>query len=65
MSNPSPKFLKPHDGLTATQRKSCGLEKVAPRVRLDGEAMPRMICNASIREVYRTGQGDNAGVRTL
>lgn len=65
MSNPNPKFLRPKDGLTATQRKSCGLEKVPPRVRQEGEATTRMVCNASIREVYKTGHGDNPWVRSL
>jgi len=59
MSNPNPKYLKPHDGLTATQRKSLGLEKAPPRIRQPGEAMPITYCNASIKTKYVSGWGDN------
>ena len=65
MSNPNPKILKPKEGLTDTQRKSCGLEKVPPRVRQEGEATPRMICNASTRDVYEPGMGDNAWISRI
>ena len=43
----NPKFLKPHDDLTATQRKSLGLHKTPPRPRLPGEAAPRIYVNAT------------------
>lgn len=43
MNTKSPKFLKPHEGLTATQRKSLGLEKVPPRERQAGEAMGSLV----------------------
>jgi hypothetical protein len=59
MSNPNPKYLKPHDGLTATQRKSLGLEKVPPRERQAGEAMPITYCNASTKGRYVAGFGDS------
>jgi hypothetical protein len=58
MSNPNPRFLKPHDGLTDTQRKSLGLEKVPARVRKPGEAMPITYCNASTIGSYVPGWGD-------
>lgn len=57
--NKNPKFLKPHVELTATQRKSLGLEKVPPRVRLEGEAMPITYCNASTKGRYVSGWGDS------
>lgn len=56
--NKNPKYLKPHDGLTATQRKSLGLEKVPPRVREPGEATSILICNASTKGRYVTGYGE-------
>lgn len=59
MSNQSPKFLKPQDGLTETQRKKLGLEKVPPRVRMEGEAMPMTFCNASTKGRYVSGWGDS------
>ena len=65
MKEKTPKYLKPKDVLTFTQRKSCGLQKVPPRVREEGEATPRMICNASIKEHYKVGMGDNAWQRSL
>ena len=48
----NPKFLKPHGDLTATKRKSLGLQRVPPRPRLPGEAGPRIYVNASQRESY-------------
>ena len=45
----NPKFLKPHDNLTATQRKSLGLHKTPPRERHPGEAQPRIYVNATQR----------------
>ena len=45
----NPKFLKPHDNLTATQRKSLGLPKTPPRPRLPDEAQPRIYVNATQR----------------
>lgn len=56
--NQNPKYLKPHDGLTATQRKSLGLEKVPPRVREPGEATSIIVCTASAPRGYSTGDGD-------
>jgi len=58
MSNPNPKYLKPHAGLTDTQRKSLGLERVPPRIRQPGEAPSITYCNASIKQAYRYGDGD-------
>lgn len=43
----NPKFLKPHDNLTATQRKSLGLHKTPPRERHPDEAAPRIYVNAT------------------
>ena len=43
----NPKFLKPHDNLTATQRKSLGLPKTPPRERHPDEAAPRIHVNAT------------------
>ena len=54
----NPTFLKPQDGLTETQRNRLGLEKVAPRKRLPNEATSIVICNASSKTPYRTGQGE-------
>ena len=51
-ANPNPKYLKPHNGLTATQRKRLALEKSPPRQRLPTEAQPRIHVNASQRESY-------------
>lgn len=45
----NPKFLKPSDELTATQRKSLGLQKVPPRQRDPDEAGPRIYVNATQR----------------
>jgi hypothetical protein len=56
----NPKYLKPQEGLSATQRKSLGLEKTAPRQRMPGEAMPTTICNSMSRDTYHTGDGDFA-----
>lgn len=58
MANPS--FLKPQDGLTATQRKSLGLQKVPPRKRLPDEAQPRIYVNASQR-VGKNGSNSYTG----
>lgn len=43
----NPKFLKPHDELTATQRKSLGLPKTPPRERHPDEAPHRIYVNAT------------------
>ena len=43
----NPKFLKPHDDLTATQRKSLGLPKTPPRDKHPDEAAPRIYVNAT------------------
>ena len=43
----NPKFLKPHENLTATQRKSLGLHKTPPRERHPDEAQPRIYVNAT------------------
>ena len=56
----SPKYLQPHNELTATQRKSLGLEKSPPRERAPGEATSIAICNSTVREPYRTGHGEVA-----
>lgn len=56
----SPKYLQPQTGLTATQRKSLGLEKVAPRERAPGEATSVVICNSNTMGTYRTGYGEVA-----
>ena len=58
MSNPNPRYLKPHDGLTETQRKSLGLQKVPPRHRAPGEATSTTFGNATTPRNYRTGDGD-------
>ena len=58
MSNKSPKFLKPHNELTYTQRKSLGLPKVAPRNREPGEATSMTFGNCTTPRNYRTGDGD-------
>lgn len=54
----SPKYLKPKDGLTATQRKSLGLPVTKHHARAPGTATAQLICNASMRETYRSGDGD-------
>lgn len=58
MSNPNPRYLKPHDGLTDTQRKSLGLQKVPQRKRLPGEATSKTVGNCTTPRNYRTGDGD-------
>jgi hypothetical protein len=60
MKPKNPTYLKPMEGLTPTQRKSLGLEKVAPRQRHPGEATSIVICNASTKEAYSTGYGEVA-----
>lgn len=61
--NPNPRFLVPSEGLTATQRKSLGLQKVPPRPRLPGEAGPRIYVNASQRESYTGAELKEAPAR--
>ena len=56
----NPKFLKPHDDLTATQRKSLGLHKTPPRERHPDEAAPRIHVNASQR-VAKNGDNSYTG----
>jgi len=56
----NPKFLKPQDGLTATQRKSLGLPKTPPRERLPEEARPRIYVNAS-QFVGKKGENSYTG----
>ena len=56
----NPKFLKPHDSLTATQRKSLGLPKTPPRERHPDEAAPRIYVNATER-VGRDGSNSYLG----
>lgn len=60
MSNPNPRYLKPQEGLTASQRRTMKLGPYAgPRQRNQGEAGSVTYCNGSITEPYRTGQGDH------
>lgn len=71
----NPCFLKPKDELTATARKSLGLQKCQPRQRLPGEAGPRIYVNASQRESYtgaelkeapaRAGSMDAYAIKTI
>lgn len=56
----NPKFLKPSDELTATQRKSLGLKKTPPRERRPDEAQPRIYVNASQR-VAKNGDNSYTG----
>lgn len=57
MANPNPRYLKPQVGLTATQRKSLGLEQV--KYIRDPEATPpRTFVNASMPKGYRSGDGE-------
>jgi len=56
----NPKFLKPHENLTATQRKSLGLPKTPPRERHPDEAAPRIHVNASQR-VGKNGSNSYTG----
>ena len=58
MSNPNPRYLKPHDGLTDTQRKLLGLQKAPPRQRTPGEATSKTVGNCTTPRNYRTGDGD-------
>jgi hypothetical protein len=58
MTAKNPKYLKPMEGLTATQRKSLGLPCTPPRVRHPDEATSVVICNASTKEPYSTGCGE-------
>ena len=54
----SPRYLQPHNELTATQRKSLGLAKVPPRVRAAGEATSLTVCNSTTTGTYNTGYGE-------
>lgn len=54
----NPKYLKPKEGLTATQRKSLGLPVTKAQPRPPGTATSPLICNAAVRETYRSGDGD-------
>ena len=46
--------------LSKTVRRMYG--KFKPRIRAENEALPVQVCNASVRETYRTGDGDIAQV---
>ena len=61
--NKNPRFLKPKDEITATARKSLGLQKEPPRIRLPGEAGPRIYVNASQRESYTGAELKEAPAR--
>ena len=56
----NPKFLKPQESLTATQRKSLGLQKAPPRERHPDEAQPRIYVNAT-QFVSKNGSGSYTG----
>lgn len=60
MSNQNPTFLKPHDGLTATQRKSLGLGPPIKFVRDPAATPSRTFVNSTITSPYRTGDGEQA-----
>lgn len=51
-------YLKPSEGLTASQRRTLGLARTPPRKRDPREATPTTICNSTTRDRYRTGDGE-------
>ena len=58
MANPNPRYLKPQEGLTATQRKSLGLGDPVKYVRDPETTPPRVWVNASMPVGYRPGDGE-------
>ena len=53
MANPHPKYLKPKETVTATQRKSLGLGVYVERIRHEHEALPITFKTSDLIEIPR------------